>query len=398
MKKILYVSNYPIPLDRGSNQHAYYMMKALASAFIVYCAFFIQPAFDLGRTTGTFPTIGVRCVTQLKFASGRSRSKYMDYLYDLLSFPDPYTKMATHAPARESIQNLIRTHNIDLVHFENPHYLLHAFHIPQHVKMTAVYHDLYHTIPYQEIRFEPKLHRKFSLLATSIKKYAFERVLDNYLDGKIFLNSVEMEKLPYRSVHVPHFYNPSISYRPPAESEFFRILFVGGYNHPPNRISIRYIVNEIIPALSQKTDRFRIHIVGKDNEKFREELAGNPNGKFVRIEGFKKDVNDIFEGMDIAAFPILNGGGIKTKIIDAMAAGVPVVTTAQGMFGLFDEANDCVSVADDPQSFVSEICRLMDSHGLRIERATKAKEFVARNHSFEIASARLIDYYTQLLG
>ncbi len=201
---------------------------------------------------------------------------------------------------------------------------------------------------------------------------------------------------PKKSVYVPHIVNPDITYNYPKNSELIKILFIGGYNHPPNRMSVKFIIEKIIPGLVKKTDRFQIQIVGSGSENIGKQLTNSYYQRFFNLRGFVQDINDVFEGADIAFFPILYGGGIKTKIIEAMAAGLPVVTTPEGVFGLNNLPANCVGVAKSPNDLIREIILLMNNYKARSERSQTARAYIEKEHSFNTMSNAVSRVYQNL--
>lgn len=230
-------------------------------------------------------------------------------------------------------------------------------------------------------------------LSESIKYFIYEHMLDKRVSMKVFLNPIEMLSLPKKSVHIPHIVNSDISYRPVRDTVNFNIIFLGGYNHQPNRVSFEYIVDAILPELDKAVATFKIHVVGSNTENFQSMLDYSGYGDLFTIHGFVADINQAFENMDLALFPILNGGGIKTKIIDALASGVPVVTTPEGIEGLHDLPNDCIGVGKKPKELATEMERLMSDYALRYRMSQIGREYVEREFSFHAFSKKVMQHY-----
>jgi glycosyltransferase involved in cell wall biosynthesis len=245
----------------------------------------------------------------------------------------------------------------------------------------------------QQMRFEKKCIRKFLLFAEFTKFYVFERLLETRIDAKVFLNPTEMLSLPNNSIYIPHIVNPNIIFRKARNRNSFNMLFLGAYNHPPNRISVKFIIESILPDLVKTTNNFKIHIIGAGMKNFEEQLSHSQYNGFVTIRGFVEDINQVFDDMDIALFPILYGGGIKTKVIDAMAAGVPVVTTPQGVIGLTNLPKNTVGIGTSADQILQELNALMNSHSLRLKRAKSGKEYVEKHHSFNTFAKKIKDAY-----
>jgi glycosyltransferase involved in cell wall biosynthesis len=397
MRNLLFVSTCPLPVDRGSNLHAYYFLKALALNFNVYCIFFIEPHRELpsAQDLNAF-NIDIKDYDFCFFRRPPEHSKYALIISKFATFPSSYINAATNGHGRKLIKDYIQKYAIDIVHFENFWYGRYAFGLPQSLKKVMVYHDLHHSIFKQQMAFEKKLVRKAFLGLDCLKYYVFERLLDNHLDCKVFLNPCEMSYLPGPSVHIPHIANPDITFRKPRRTDTCNILFLGAYSHPPNRISLEYTLNHILPKLVERTNNFIFHIVGPGTERLEACVGQFTHKHLVKIHGFKENIDEAFKGMDIAMFPILYGGGIKTKVIDTMAAGVPIVTTPQGIIGLISLPENCVGVGSTIDEILDEVTLLMNSYSLRLERSQIARAYIEGQHSFTAFSEKIADAYAHI--
>jgi glycosyltransferase involved in cell wall biosynthesis len=304
--------------------------------------------------------------------------------------------LATTNEGRIKIEKAIKRYSIDIIHMEHINYAKYAFQVCGKFKKVIVYHDLHHSIYWQQARFQPSWRSMLLSLFTAGKYLIFEKLLDQKVDAKVFLNIDEMAALPKKAVHIPHVVNESIIFKKPQKKELYNILFLGGYDHPPNRISIRYIIDQIIPRLAEEAKNFRFHIVGSGTEQFQDYVNNSRVRDLIVIRGFERDINKVFQDMDIALFPIQYGGGVKTKIIDSMAAGVPVVTTPQGICGLHNLQNDCIGVGNTPPELLEQVSHLMESYSLRLKRSAAAKKYISAEYSFDTFSKTIAEIYLTL--
>ena len=136
--------------------------------------------------------------------------------------------------------------------------------------------------------------------------------------------------------------------------------------------------------MAEYTDQFKIHIIGSGTEQFKPLLDRSSLSRFVVIRGFVSDINDAFKDMDIALFPICYGGGVKTKILDAMSAGVPIVTTPEGLIGLTNITKDSIAQGKTPADLVEQLIRLMKHYHLRFAMSQSAKTYVDQQNSYRI--------------
>jgi glycosyltransferase involved in cell wall biosynthesis len=394
MKNILFISSYPFPLDKGSNQHAFFFIKALSARYNVYCLFFAKPGHSLPKDLDTPLTeLGIKAYELCSFSKSRKNSRIASVLHRILAFPGAYMNLATHSEGKAAIDDMIRHYAIDIVHIEHFHYAKYAFGISSKLKKTIVYHDLYHTLYSQKASLEASHLKKLLLWVDCWKFYVFEKCLDLVVDCKIFLNTDEMAKLPRKALHIPHLANPAIQFRRQRSTNWINMVFVGAYKHPPNIKSVELIIDRILPPLVKRTERFTLHIVGSGTEQFQALLSRSPLKGFVSIRGFVTDINDVFKDMDIAFFPICYGGGIKTKILDAMSAGVPIVTTPEGLIGLRNVNGSSIAKGKTPAELVEQLIYLMNNEKQRIIMAKSAKDYVNRQNSYQVFAERIYAAY-----
>lgn len=172
----------------------------------------------------------------------------------------------------------------------------------------------------------------------------------------------------------------------PKQSVGLRLLFVGGLNYHPNLDSADYLLREIFPLIRASLPEVRLDIVGHELWRVEGLL---PENSGVALHENVPEILPWFRGADLLVVPLRFGAGIRIKILEAMAAGLPVVTTSKGCEGLVVEHGRELLVADDQESFASEVVRLLGDHELRRALAENARNFVAEHYSWETLVARM---------
>jgi polysaccharide biosynthesis protein PslH len=137
-----------------------------------------------------------------------------------------------------------------------------------------------------------------------------------------------------------------------------RLLFVGGLAHRPNFDGLRHFISEALPVLLHQFPDLTLTVVG-DAAGAAPELMSLPRGDAVEFVGFVPDLNGHFAESTALIVPLRIAGGTRLKIIEAMAAGVPVITTAIGAEGLPVVHGEQVLVAETPQETVACVKRLV---------------------------------------
>ncbi|MBK7002147.1 MAG: glycosyltransferase [Rhodoferax sp.] len=132
------------------------------------------------------------------------------------------------------------------------------------------------------------------------------------------------------------------------------LLFIGGFNHPPNVDAVLYFVREILPLVQQELGSVKTWIIGSNPTSEILELASDT----VIVEGFVEDVSGHFAKTRLSIAPLRYGAGVKGKINMSMAYGVPVVATSMAAEGMSLTDGLDVMVGDDAQSFAHAVIDL----------------------------------------
>lgn len=173
-----------------------------------------------------------------------------------------------------------------------------------------------------------------------------------------------------------------------------KILFVGGLNYHPNLDSSRYLLTEILPRIRAGVPDVVLDVVGIELWRLAGQVPGNAG------VAFHENVPEIlpwFRGADLLVVPLRYGAGIRIKILEAMAAGLPIVATSKGCEGLEIEHGRELLIADDPDSFAREVIRLLGDPGLRQTLAQNARAFVAAHYAWETLVKRMTDGFRRLI-
>lgn len=110
------------------------------------------------------------------------------------------------------------------------------------------------------------------------------------------------------------------------------LYFLGALDYPPNEQAVRYIANEIQPRLKKAGVPHEILIAGKGlEESLQQQIANTPN---IHNLGFVQDLDVFLKGCDIMLNPVLKGGGIKTKAVEALGYNKTVISSKSGAAGL----------------------------------------------------------------
>lgn len=143
------------------------------------------------------------------------------------------------------------------------------------------------------------------------------------------------------------------------------LLFNGLLKYKPNLDAVKVITDKINPLLLQSSLRYKIIICGKDLPAEMDSLKTYTD-KNIIYAGFVDNIEVYFKAADIFLNPVQSGGGVKTKIVEAIAYGASVVSTESGALGIDKAAagHKLMTVADNNwKEFVNTIIRFPNNHG-----------------------------------
>ena len=170
------------------------------------------------------------------------------------------------------------------------------------------------------------------------------------------------------------------------------MLFTGTMNYFPNSDAAIYFCNEIFPCIRESHPDAQFYIVGNhpsDQVKRLETQEG------VVVTGYVPDVRPYFEKASVFVAPLRAGSGIQTKNLEAMAMGVPVVTTSVGAMGLEADIGTELLVADTPADFAKHVVNLLNNTHLRETLVQTGRTRVETSYSWEAIGERLKHVYAQ---
>jgi polysaccharide biosynthesis protein PslH len=133
------------------------------------------------------------------------------------------------------------------------------------------------------------------------------------------------------------------------------VACVGTMTWQPNRWGMDWFLGEVWPAIKNSIPDATLELAGAGTSALDRGLPG------VQIHGVLDDVQSVFERTDVVIAPVIGGSGVKIKVMDAAARGLPIVTTGYGAEGLENHDGFGMRVADKPEDFARAVCELLQA-------------------------------------
>ena len=137
-------------------------------------------------------------------------------------------------------------------------------------------------------------------------------------------------------------------------------LFIGGFQHRPNIDAVLFFLQEIYPMVSKRLQDAKFYMIG---DKVPPEIAALATERVI-VAGLQRDVRVFFDSVRLSVAPLRFGAGVKGKINQSMAFGVPVVATSLAVEGMGLSDREDILVADRPEDFAQALVELYESEKL----------------------------------
>jgi glycosyltransferase involved in cell wall biosynthesis len=171
-----------------------------------------------------------------------------------------------------------------------------------------------------------------------------------------------------------------------------RVAFLGNVSSEPNLDAIEFFASEILPLLRARHPETLLDVIGPNaGPEIRARYATR-----VRFHGFVEDLGAALAEYHVLAAPLRFGSGTKLKILDAMAHGIPVVTTAVGAEGLSLWHGEHALIAESGADLADCILRIKDDAVLADRLARSAHAHVRETFSWDAIKDRLIEWLLRL--
>ena len=205
----------------------------------------------------------------------------------------------------------------------------------------------------------------------------YERVVVVSEEDAAALNEVSPSLQPVvipNGVDVEHY-----STRVGRDLDGDRILFTGVMSYAPNVAAAELLADEILPRVRQEWSSARVALVGRAPAERVRSLA-RPG--LVEVTGEVEDMRAWLQTSRAYCCPMVSGTGIKNKLLEAMAAGIPVVATPLATQGLSVRHERELLIGETPDELASALVRLGRDEQLREGLAASARDYVEADHSW----------------
>lgn len=157
------------------------------------------------------------------------------------------------------------------------------------------------------------------------------------------------------------------------------LIYSGALTYSANFDAVQYFLAEIYPQIKRVEPTTTLTVTGSTNGV---DMKGLRLDESVRLSGYVEDIRPTVGGSAVCIVPIRQGSGTRLKILEAMALGTPIVSTAKGAEGIEAQHGEHLLIADDPATFAQYTLNLLRDEPLRQRLAANARRLVEEQYDW----------------
>jgi glycosyltransferase involved in cell wall biosynthesis len=316
----------------------------------------------------------------------------LEYLKDYFRFPYKCPGIS------KSIEALAKNRIVHILQCENS-FLSRYISVETNIPSLLVEHEVLSKTFYERLKFQGDPINKVILFCRSIKKlfeekrwyHRFNKIIVFSKEDKDAINNLysikDIEVVPL-GVNLEEFSSPT------AQEKTYDIIFAGNFSHAPNVDAVLYFYKNILPLVRKSIPNASVIIVG-----------ANPTADIFRLTRFDKniivtgyvpDIKEFYDKSKVFVAPIRCGTGMRLKIIDALASGIPVVATSIAARGMISK--DAIAIADTKNNFACTVIDLLNNTDKYINLARRGSLAAEKYYSNELIFDRYEKIYQELLN
>ena len=274
---------------------------------------------------------------------------------------------------------------IDLVLLSRPSVAID--HISPAKKLTKA-SIIYDTVDLHFVREGRRARIEANHASESERYKEMELFLAHQADDVFVISPLEKEILEKEGFKDKVFVVPNVHSLEECDGSFDQregLMFIGGFIHLPNEDGIVWFAERILPLIHQKLAEVKLYIVGSHPTKKVKSLASSD----IIVTGYVPDVGPYFEKARIFVSPLRYGAGLKVKIGQSMAYGLPVVTTTVGAEGFDLVEGHSALIADEEEEFADKVIQLYQDRSLWKTLSLNSRKLIEQNYTPDVIKKKI---------
>ena len=381
----------PWPLDTGSKLRVYHLAQALATKMSVTLLAF--GAERPQQSTGPYKRVLTVPRDENYSVSNMVRGAIGPTPLPVLNYSKREMSVA--------LSRLLGEYKFHLIQVESMHLLNYLPLIRNRSQRTLVvcnWHNVESDLMRQYAERERNPARRTYARRTARLMQRAEQLALKEFDAHIAVSDADRKRLhsidPNAQVFVIENGVEAASYKDEQSVQKNCIVFVASMDYHANIDAAKHFARDVWPQLHQQRPELRFTVVGRNPSAEVEALASQSG---IEVTGSVDDVRPYYRSAIAAVVPLNVGGGSRLKILEAMAAGVPVVSTRLGAEGLDVTDGENILLVDSPAQFIEAMAKVFDDTALRERLIRNGEALIHARYDWSMLGVKLQQYYESLL-
>ena len=375
------VSRFPFPLDKGDKLRAYYQLRELSKTYRVTLVALTDSQVDEADQEQVSKYCEKLEIISLTWFS--KISQMILCIFSKLPFQVGYFYSFK---ANRKIKQLIKQNDFKYIYNQlvrTSEYTKNIHRIPKVID----YMDTLSMGIKRRIDLQPTYKKwLFKMEAKRLAKY--EREIFDYYEHKTIISEQDKKLIQHPEgkniVCIPNGIDESFFNFTPIQKDV-ELVFTGNMSYPPNIEASKYLSEHILPRLPNS----KLLISGSSPAPAVKQIANsNPN---IELTGWVDDIRTSYARGKIFVAPMFIGTGMQNKLLEAMAMGLPCITTSLANDAIKATHGTQIFVANTKEEFIKIAQELLNNEALRLEIGINAKEFVQKNFSWTTSTGKLVE-------
>lgn len=362
-RKILFLTTeIPYPLDNGGKIRTFNMIKGLSTRFDIDLISFYEVENDLDYKQLNDICNSVNMI-KMFFTNNKSKKVLIKNLIKGFIHNEPFiVEKFINRAYEEKINDMISKNSYYSIIFDHLNITSYCKKIEKVNSLKILSeHNCEYLILKRRYENEKSILKKFYLKYEYRKTEKYEKHIIEKFDKVIMLTEEDKKYISDKDIQ-----NDKISIVPISVDTNYKkqnynnkiknLIFLGTMSWYPNEHGILWFLKNVWPLIIKGNKEIKLYIVGKNPS---DEIMKMNNDRVI-VTGYVDDVNKYIEICNVCIVPLFIGGGMRVKILECMAKGIPVISTSIGAEGIKYTRNNEIVIADTPEEFVESIYKLND--------------------------------------
>ncbi len=403
MRVLYFSTRFCWPITSGAHLRDFYLARQLAAKSTLT---YLGLDREMDGPVGSSRRERLEALPDSEMVRVRRKAGYgaIDLVRGLLG-PAPVSILNFTAPQiMDKIERVLREERFDIIQFEGVHLLVYARRIRQiapNIPLISDWHNIESEVQrrYAETTESPA--RRLYARRTAQLLNRAEREVLRLANAHTVCSERERQVLleQVSEAHITVIPNgvDTAFFAPTAVAEGLRqnVIFVGSMDYHANIDAALFFAKAIWPGLRERRPDLRFFIVGSKPAPQVVELANQPG---ITVTGTVEDLRPHYRQAVMVVVPVRVASGTRLKVLEAMAAGVPVISTRLGAEGLAVTPGKDILIADTPAEIIDTAAALHQDTATWHRLTANALRLVRAEYDWSVVGARLERVYTELLA